>query len=424
MTRYWAKSNLAQIIIEKNLTVSFEKARENILKSIVPLDCESVSIMDTANRILYEDVISDILIPPVDDSAMDGYALISDDTRGASKNNPVRLEITGEIQAGGPVANSSVVRGTAIRIMTGAPLPEGADTVVQFEDTREEGKYVEIYRKVEKHENYRFAGENINRGDKLLRKGDRLSAADAGILASLNYTEINVYKQPTVSIISSGDEIADIGEEIKACQIRNVNAYTLYPEIKKYGGIPKYLGIAKDTLEDMRGIFLKALNSDVVISTGGASTGKYDYVREIYSDLDIEIQFEKVNIKPGRPFVFGTKGSILFFGLPGNPVPVLTSFMQFVRPALLKLMGARKIEKPVVNAVLEKDIKSADTYHMLRGCFTIRNNRFYVSPVGNQKPSVLRSMSEANCLIILPENAYYAKAGENVTIQLIEHDEV
>ena len=190
----------------------------------------------------------------------------------------------------------------------------------------------------------------------MLCKGDRLSSADVGILASLNYNTVKVYKQPTVSIISTGDELADIGEEIQIGQIRNVNAYTLYSEVKKYNGLPDYLGIAKDTLKDTKEIFLKALKSDVVISTGGVSMGKYDFVKEIYSDLNIEIQFEWVNVKPGRPCTFGKKDNKLFFGLPGNPVSTLTSFIQFVRPALLRLMGAKRITKPIVNAFLEEDI--------------------------------------------------------------------
>ena len=409
---------------KKNLNVSFEEAQQIILDAASPLGCETVSLVEASNRVLYEDIVSDIILPPADDSAMDGYAIIADDTHGASKDNPVKLHITEEIQAGGSIIDKRVLKGTAIRIMTGAPIPEGADSVIRFEDTEEEAGYVKIFCETPKYNNYRFAGENITKGDRLLYKGDRLKSADIGILASLNYDTVRVYQQPTVSIISSGDELADVGKEIKTGQVRNVNAYTLYSEIKKYNGLPDYLGIARDTLHDTKEMFLKALKSDVVISTGGVSTGKYDFVREIYSDLDIEILFERVNIKPGSPFTFGKKGNKLFFGLPGNPVPTLTSFIQFVRPALLKLMGAKKIAKPIVNAFLEKDIISAGVYHLVRGQFAIRNNEFYVTPTGRQKPSMLRSMSVANCLIVIPEQVIKVQAGETVAIQLIDHDEV
>jgi molybdopterin molybdotransferase len=408
----------------RNLDVSFKEAQKIILNSVNPLSAENISIMEASRRVLYEDIVSDIMIPHVDDSAMDGYAIIAADTRGASKNNPAALRIVGEIQAGGAIIGKHVSKGTAIRIMTGAPIPEGADSVVRFEDTEEDAGYVIISSETAKFNNYRFAGENIKKGDKVLQKGDRLRSADIGILASLNYNAVNVYKQPTVSIISTGDELADIGQEIQAGQIRNVNVCTLYSEVKKYNGIPDYLGIAKDTLQDTKEIFFKALKSDVVISTGGVSMGKYDFVKEIFSDLGIEMQFERVNVKPGSPCAFGKKDNKLIFGLPGNPVPTLTSFIQFVRPALLRLMGAKRIEKPIVHAYLEEDIKSARVHHLVRGYFTIKNNEFHVSTTGNQKPSILRSMSAANCLIVLPEEITMARAGEKVAVQLIDHDEI
>jgi len=408
----------------KNLTVSVGEAQKIILDSVKPLNCEDISVVEASNRVLYEDIVSEIMIPPVDDSAMDGYAIIADDTHGASKNNPVKLHITGETQAGDSIAGHKVSKGAAIRIMTGAPIPEGADSVIRFEDTEEEAGYVKIFRETVRYKNYRFAGENIKKGDKVLQKGDRLGSADVGILASLNYNAVKVYKQPTVSIISTGNELADMGKKIQIGQIRNINAYTLYSEVKKYNCLPDYLGIAKDTFKDTKEIFLKALKSDVVISTGGVSMGKYDFVKKIYSDLNIETQFERINVKPGSPCTFGKKDNKLFFGLPGNPVPTLTSFIQFVRPALLRLMGAKKIKKPVVNAFLEEDIISVEVYHLLRGKFTIKNNEFYVSATNYQKPSMLRSMSVANCLIIIPENITKVKAGEKVSIQLIEHNEI
>jgi molybdopterin molybdotransferase len=409
----------------KNSTVSFEEAQEIILHSVSPLDGETISLLEASNRILYEDIVSDIMIPPLDDSAMDGYAIIADDTQGASKNNPIKLKIIGEIQAGASHIGKGVSKGTAIRIMTGAPIPAGADSVIQIEDTEEEGGYLTVFGEIVKYKNYRFAGENIKTGDKVLQKGDRLRSADVGILASLNYPAVKAYKQPTVSIISTGNELADIGEAMHIGQIRNVNAYTLYSEVTKYSALPEYLGIAKDTLKDTRDIFLKALKSDVVISTGGVSMGKYDLVKEIYSDLDIEIQFAWVNVKPGRPCTFGKKDNKLIFGLPGNTVSALSSFIQFVRPALLRLMGAKRIKKPVINAFLAEAIhKPAGKVHLLRGHFTIQNNEFSVSTTGNQNSSILRSMRDANCLIIIPENVTEVKVGEKVAIQLMDHDEI
>ena len=410
---------------KRNLTVSVSEAQKIILDSVSPLNGESISLMEASNRTLYEDIVSDMMIPPEDDSAMDGYAIIADDTHGASRNNPVRLRIMGEIQAGGSIIGKRVSHGTAIRIMTGAQIPEGADSVIQFEETEEEADYVKIFSESVKDRNCKCAGENIKKGDKVLQKGDRLRSADVGILASLNYDAVKVYRRPTVSIISTGDELAEIGEKLRVGQIRNVNAYTLFSEVRKYNALPRYLGIARDTMKDTKKKLLEALESDVVISTGGVSMGKYDFVKEIYSDLDIEILFEWIDVKPGRPCTFGKKENKLVFGLPGYPVPTLTSFIQFVRPALLKLMGATKIDKPLVSAFLEEDVSTrSGGVNLLRGYFTIKNNEFYVSTTGSQKSSVLRSMSKANCLIVIPENSKEVKAGEKVAIQLIDHDEI
>ncbi len=335
-------------------TVSVEEARHIILNAVKSLDHETIPIIDSFNRVLYEDIVSDIMIPPVDDSAMDGYAIIAADTRGASKENPVRLRITGEIRAGASAADIRVSNGTAVRIMTGAPIPAGADSVIPFENTEEEFGFASIFGESTKNGYCKCAGENIGKGDRVLQRGDRLKSADLGILASIGRDTVKVYRQPTVSIISTGDELAEVGDKIRIGQIRNVNACTLFSEVERYGAIPRYLGIARDTAKDTRKKLRQALESDVVISSGGVSMGKYDLVKEIYSELNIEILFEWVRVKPGRPCTFGVKDNKLIFGLPGYPVPTLTSFIQFVRPALLKLMGAKRIDKPIVSAILEK----------------------------------------------------------------------
>jgi molybdopterin molybdotransferase len=411
---------------KESVTVSVSEAKKLILDSVTPLGGESTALMDAGGRILYEDIVSDVMIPPVDDSAMDGYAIIADDTRGASRDNPARLRVIGEIRAGGEAAGKRVSRGTAIRIMTGAPIPEGADSVIRCEDTEEDGGgYVKAFSESVRHGNFKCAGENIGKGDRVLERGDRLKPADIGILASLDYGAVQVYRQPTVSIISTGDELAEIGDRGHPGRVRNVNAYTLYEEVRKCDALPRYVGIARDRASDMEERLLEALESDVVISSGGVSTGKYDIVKEVYAKVGIGIVFEWVNVKPGRPCAFGRKGHKLVFGLPGYPVPALTSFIQFVRPALLALMGAKKIDKPLVNAFLETDIVThPGGVTLLRGFFTVRNGEFYVSTTGSQKSSVLRSMSRANCLIVTREHTEGMKAGEKVTIQLIDHDEI
>jgi len=409
---------------DRNLTVSVDDAIKIILESITPLGPEDVHIMDLPGRVLFDPIIADKPVPPWNDSAMDGYAIVAEDSKGASRNNPVKLRIIGEVQAGN-FSRTAVGRGTAIRIMTGAPVPDNADCIIKIEDTEEDSGYVKILCEMAQYDNFRFAGESIGKGDIVLDKGERLRAAHMGVLASLNCSRARVYKQPNVAIIATGNEIVDLGQDITDGQIRNINAYTLIAETKKYGASPSYLGIARDVYHETRQIFETALKADVIISTGGVSMGKYDLVKDIYQEFGVAIKFGWVRVKPGRPFTFGTKGDKLVFGLPGNPVSTLTSFIQFVRPALLSLMGARRIHKPVVNAILEEDIvKERGKAHFLRGQFTIKNNNFYVSTTGNQKSSVVRSMSDANCLMMIPEDLTTMKAGEPVRIQLINHDEV
>lgn len=411
---------------DKRLAVSMDQARRLIAQSVEPLGGEAVSLWDAYDRILQEDVLSDSLIPPRDCSAMDGYAVRAADTAGAEAAAPKRLRVVGEIAAGGSNAGLRVGPGQAVRIMTGAPTPQGADAVVRVEDTAEAGGLVRIDQAVEPHTNYRRAGEHIAPGDLVLTRGRRLGSADVGILAALNRGQVQVYRRPTVAIISTGDELAGPGEQAPFDKIRDVNAHVLHAEVRKCNAIPRCLGIARDTEQEVLEMFMRALDSDVVISTGGVSMGKYDLVKSIYTRLGIEMRFEWVDVKPGKPCAFGTKGGKLYFGLPGNPVSTLTSFIQFVRPALLRLMGAAKLDKPVISATLLEDIHKAITpkTRMLRGRFTITDGEFLVRSAGDQRTSMFRSMSEANCLIVLPGGAAPPRAGDKVAIQLLEHDEV
>ena len=405
--------------------ISVEKAHEIILDSVRKLDGEKVEILQAAGRVLFKEIISDINIPPLDNSAMDGYAIIASDTENASKTSPAVLPITGEIQAGGDFENTFVVKGKAVRIMTGAPVPKGADSVVQFEDTEESDEIVKVFRKVKKGENIRLAGEDVKNGNTVFLKGRILKSADIGIFASLNLTEVEVFRLPSIALVSTGDEIAEVGDVIKPGQIRNSNAYSILSELKKYNLPAVYLGIVRDDRDAVRKIFTKALESDIVITTGGVSMGKYDFVREIMTELGVEIKIDSIKMKPGKPLAFGTKGGTLFFGLPGNPVSAMVSFSQFVRPALFKMTGAIKFSKPEVFAILEEDIKKKPgRRHFMRGVFSVKDGMFYVRTTGDQGSGILKSMSEANCLMIFPEENDILKKGEKIIIQLTEHGEI
>ncbi len=406
------------------LLITPDKALEIILKHTPTLEKERIPLLASTGRVLGNDIVANISIPPFDNSAMDGYALHALDSRDATASSPVFLPIRGEIQAGGGLQAYPLEKGTAVRIMTGAPVPPSADSVIQFEDTEESEGSVKLFRRVAPGENIRRAGEDIRPGQRVLEIGVRLRAADVGLLASLNHQEIEAYRMPKVAIISTGDEIADPGEEMRPGQIRNSNAYTLMSEISRYA-IPVYLGIARDNRDATRELFLKAMDCDAVITTGGVSMGRYDFVKDVMHDMGIEIFIENILMKPGKPCVFGKRKQTLFFGLPGNPVSTLVSFIQFVRPALLRLMGAARISKPVVKARLLEDIrKKAGRTHYIRGYFSLQNGEWHVTSTGPQGSGILRSMSEANCLIILPQEMTKAGMGDLVDIQLIHHDEI
>ncbi len=405
--------------------VSVEEALGMILAEAQVLPSEMVPLLDAPGRVLAQDVVASVDIPSVDNSAMDGYALIAADARGATKERAVRFPVRGEIKAGVTGDMPAVTAGCAVRIMTGAPLPSGADAVIQFEDTAEAGGEVLVFREVLKGENIRRAGEDVSRGAVVLSKGALIRSAETGMLASLNYSFVPVSRRPRVAILSTGDEIVDLGPELKSGQIRNSNAYTLHSEVRRYGGDPRYLGIAPDTKAATVSILREALEADVVITTGGVSMGRYDFVTEALEELGVGITIETIRMKPGKPCVFGKKGSTLFFGLPGNPVSTMVSFIQFVRPALLRMMGARRIEKPLVHAVLSEDIKKkTGRTHFVRGLFSVSEGGFSVSTTGPQGSGILRSMSDANCLVIIPEETGNLRAGETVLIQLIEHGEI
>ncbi|HOP28418.1 MAG TPA: molybdopterin molybdotransferase MoeA [Spirochaetota bacterium] len=407
------------------MMISVDKALEIILSSI-PLikESERVTLFEAFGRVLAEDITAPANVPPENNSAMDGYAVIHADISSAEAPS-FKLKVDEEIRAGQNNEGKLLKSGYAIRIMTGAPLPEGADVVVPFEDTDEKNGIVTIAAHFEKYDNIRFAGEDIKKGETVLKKGTRLDSAEIGLLASMNLPEITVIKKPEVAILSTGDEILEVGSENPGEKIINSNAYVLYSEIKKYGGNPHYAGIVRDKKSDVFNRFSELLKYDVIISSGGVSMGKYDFIPDVLRELGIDLKIQKILMKPGKPVVFGTKGEKIFFGLPGNPVSVMVSFQRFVRPALLKMSGAQKIEKPVVHAIAEEDLfKKEGRRYFLRGHYTIKNGEFYVKSTGPQGSGILTSMSSSNCLIILHEDTEIVKAGEKVEIELIRHGEI
>jgi len=411
--------------VEERPLPTFEEASRIMRTGIQPLGTEKVALFNLLRRVIAEDVISRDNIPMLDNSAMDGYAVTAEDTRQATAGHPATLTVTGEIQAGDDPGGYNLERGQAIRIMTGAPVPHGADAVVEFEKTSEEGEQVHIYAPFNSGANLRRAGEDIAEGDTVIQKGTMLLPAHMGLLASVGREDALVYRRPRVAIITTGNEIAEPGQPLEKGWVRNSNAYTLYGLVQQYGGIPEYLGIAADTPEATAKMLTRALEHDLVITTGGVSMGRYDFVKDVMIDLGVNVMVEKVLMKPGKPCVFGLKDGVPVFGLPGNPVSTMVSFLQFVRPAMLKLAGARVIDKPRIDAIAAETIKKKpDRTHFIRGFFHVEGQRVIVSTTGPQGSGILRSMGQANCLIIVPVGVSMVKEGDPVTIQLIHHEEM
>jgi molybdopterin molybdotransferase len=410
--------------------ISVDEARERILERFHPLEPEKVPILEALDRVLAEDIYSDIDIPPFANSAMDGYALRSEDTMGASKESPVTLEVVADLAAG-HTTHLKVEPGTAIRIMTGAPLPEGADAVVRFEETSEGlrgswGPTVEIHKEVSPQENVRPAGEDIRKGELVLSRGTVLRPQEIGVLASLGRPEVEVIRRPRVAILATGDELVAIDEEIGPGQIRNSNEYSTAAQVIRYGGIPVRLGIARDRVEELTSKIEEGLAAkvDLFLTSAGVSVGEYDVVKEVLAS-EGEIDFWQVYMKPGKPLAFGHIQGVPLIGLPGNPVSAMVSFEQFARPAILTMLGKRALEKPEVEVTLDEDMASSGRRGFVRAIVTRQEDGYHARVVGGPRGAgVLTSMVRANALLIVPEGTTLVKAGERLRAQMLDWPEV
>ncbi len=397
-----------------------DEALKKILAEIKPLGLESVNISDSAGRVLAEDILAPRGNPPWDNSAMDGYALRAADVEGASSDSPVRLRVIYDLPAGG-VPEGPVGEGEAVRIMTGAPTPQGADAVVMVERTRKaEDAVVEILAPAGAGMNIRKEGEDFAVGDKVLSIGTAIRPAEILMLATMGRAEVKVYKRPSAAVVSTGDELVDIDITPAPGKITNSNGYALTSLVRDTGAECVNLGIAADNREALNAKFTEAARYDLIISSGGVSVGDYDLVKEVMKDLGSEMKFWKVAMKPGKPLAFGLIGGKPAFGLPGNPVSSMVAFEQFVRPALLKMAGRSDIFKKTFKARLTVGIKKKPgRVNFLRGTLTSERGEYLATPLQGQGSGMITSMVKAEVFIIMPEECTEIKAGESVLIQPI-----
>ncbi len=354
---------------------------------------------------------------------MDGYALRGADTRAASEAAPARLGLAGRVPAGA-LAERALAAGEAFRIFTGAPLPAGADAVIPQEDVKEDGPVVLVSRRVEPGEYVRPKGEDLRAGETVLEPGRRLGPAEVGLLAALGRLQVRVVKRPRVGILSTGDEIADLGAPLGPGQIRNSNSYALMAQVAEAGGEAVVLGVARDSLEAIETRLAWGLGCDLLISSAGVSVGDHDFVKAALARLGAEQHLWLVDMRPGKPIAFATiavalKGALPVFALPGNPVSAMVTFELFVRPALLRMGGHARLDRPVVKAVALSPIDNPGRRRgYLRVTVTPEARGYGARLTGDQSSGILRSMVAADGLAVVPGNTTVAQGGE-VTVILL-----
>ena len=416
--------------------ISVEQALEKILEHIEVLDTEESPALSCLGQVLAEDIFSEINIPPLDNSAMDGFAVRAADTKGASPKSPRILRVIDTVVAG-EIPSTKVEPGTAVRIMTGAPIPKGADAVVRFEDTDQSGRgansaEVGILAEVTKGLEIRRAGEDIANGMMVLDKGTVIRPAEVGALASLGRGLIKVIRRPVVAILATGDEIVDITQPLPKGKIYNSNSYSLAALVMRYGGIPRVLGIASDVEGSLVARLHLGLDADMLVTSGGVSLGDYDIVRDVLAK-EGEVVFWQVRQKPGKPLAFGMIRAlgggggikkIPLFGLAGNPVSAMLNFELFARPAMLKMMGRQKLAKPMIEAIIEEPIVNTDGRRIFaRAIVQRREGKYFARLTGPQGSGILTSMTLANGLVIVPEDAPGVEEGDLVQVIMLDWGE-
>ena len=415
--------------------LSVEEAYDRIMTSFSPLQMEETPLLEALGHVLAQDIRSPLDLPPAANSGMDGYAVRNEDIRDASSGSPRILKVAGLVAAG-QVPSVAVLPGTAIRIMTGAIVPAGADTVVPFEETdeierKQAGKPLEevaIMADLPLGCNVRPAGEDVLRGQLVLESGTVIRPAEVGVLASLGMEMVPVIRKPVVAILATGDELVPAGRPLEDGKIYDSNSMSVAASVIRCGGVPKQLGVAKDDIDDLRRKLAEAVDSDLIITSAGVSKGDYDIVKDVLTQQG-DMNFWSVRMRPAKPLAFGhlrkSGGKqVPVLGLPGNPVSAMVAFEMFARPAIRAMLGKKQLPRPLVYGVLTAPIHNSDGRRVYaRVEVERRNGIYYANPAGPQGSNILTSMSRANGLAICPENLSIKRAGERVHIIMLDWNE-
>ena len=411
-----------------------EEAFERIIRHFAPLDAVELPILECLGLALAEDITSPLDLPPLANSAMDGYAVLHADIAGAG-DAPPTLSVTSAVAAG-QVSTDTVTPGNAIRIMTGAPVPDGADTVVPFEETDElerrgRGESLDeiaIHKALPLGSNVRPAGEDVSAGELVLPAGTIVRAAEAGVMASLGLTTARVIRRPVVAILSTGDELTPAGESLQPGHIYDSNSSSVAAGVIAAGGEPRVIGIARDTLDDLHRCIDEAANADLLVTSAGVSKGDYDMVKDVLEQRG-DMNFWSVRMRPAKPLAFGLLhgdqgGSLPLLGLPGNPVSALLAFEMFGRPAIRRMLGRDLLARPEVEGVLTGPIFNSDGRRVYaRVEVERRDGTWFATPTGPQGSNILTSLSRANGLAICPADLPRKEAGQAVKIIMLDWNE-
>jgi len=396
-----------------------QKALQIILNQTSFLALEKISFLDSFGRTLAEDIKATGDLPPFDRSSMDGAALRNADIRGADVNNPVTLKLVGTIAAG-DVPRKALKKGEAMKIMTGAMIPKGADSVLPKEQFLPNGKNLNIHKSTHPGDFIRFKGEDVKKGQPILGKGMEITSGVVSLLATLGLSKVAVSRRPRVAILVTGDELIDIKGAMTLGKVRSSNQYSLFAQVQQAGGEPVLLGIAKDIRSQIEKKIRKGLKYDVLLISGGVSVGDFDLVPEILKKFKFKFFVEKVSIQPGKPLIFAKKEKTFVFGLPGNPVSTMVSFYKFVRPFLLKMSGRKEIFLKKASAILDEDIKiNGQRLKVMRGIVSEDKGQLRVRLTSHQGSGNVISMAKANCLFEIPAGIENLRKGQTIEIQYL-----